>query len=50
MADTTIENLRILAKRGELKSELLIALVSTSSEHEEGLYPLDVVETIREFD
>lgn len=34
MTDHTIQSLRAVAERGELESELLIALVSTRSEHE----------------
>lgn len=44
--DNTIESLTSLRRREELKSARLQALISTKDEHEQGLMPSGIIETI----
>ena len=44
--DNTIESLTSLRRREELKSARLQALISTKDEHEQGLMPTGIIETI----
>ena len=48
--ESTIESIRSLARKGDLKSERLVALVTKKSENEVGLLPDDTDLIIREFD
>lgn len=48
--EDTLGSLRGLHRRGELKSERLIALVSTKQESDIGLLPEDIAAAIHEFD
>ena len=47
---TTIESIKTLHQNGDLRSERLIALVTTKSESEHGLLPEGILEAIGEFD
>ena len=46
----TVDSLRTVWQRNELKSERIIALVTTRSESEFGLMPEGIEESIQEFD
>ena len=48
--DNTIESLTTLRRREELNSARLLALISTKDEHEQGLMPTGILETIHHFD
>ena len=48
--DHTIESVKSLVNKGEIKSERLIALITTKEQSEHGLLPLNIIESVHEFD